>query len=129
MTNRQMKRAARRLYRLCLVDGSFDEIRARSVAARLAGSGRRGAQPVLWEFLRLARLDQARRTAVVESAEPLPSEVQDDVSARLGRTYGAGVKPTFAVNPALLGGMRIRMGSDVYDGSVRARLAALQSRL
>ena len=32
----------------------------------------------------------------------------------------------FAQNPALIGGMRIKVGSDVYDGSVQARLAALQ---
>jgi F-type H+-transporting ATPase subunit delta len=39
------------------------------------------------------------------------------------------VKPAFIVTPALLGGMRIKVGSDVYDGSVRARLAALEARL
>ena len=128
-TNRRTARAARRLYRVCRVDGTLDEARALNVAIRLAKSGRRGSLPVLTEFLRLVRLDEARRTAIVESAEPLASEVRDDVSARLERTYGASVKPTFQVNPALLGGMRIKVGSDVYDGSVRARLAALQSRL
>ena len=129
MTNRQTKRAARRLYRACLVNGAVDDGRARQVAARLAESGRRGSLPTLWEFLRLVRLDQARRTAVVESAAPLATEVRDEVSARLGRTYGDGVRTTFAVNPSLLGGMRIKVGGDVYDGSVQARLAALQSRL
>jgi F-type H+-transporting ATPase subunit delta len=35
----------------------------------------------------------------------------------------------FAVNPALLGGMRIRVGSDVWDSSVRNRLERLQQQL
>jgi F-type H+-transporting ATPase subunit delta len=43
--------------------------------------------------------------------------------------YGAGVEATFTENPALIGGMRIKVGSDVYDDSVRARLAALEARL
>jgi F0F1-type ATP synthase delta subunit len=35
----------------------------------------------------------------------------------------------FAVDPALIGGLRIQVGSDVYDGSIRARLATLDARL
>jgi F-type H+-transporting ATPase subunit delta len=47
----------------------------------------------------------------------------------VARRYGAGLQPSFEVDPALIGGLRIRVGSDVYDGSLRARLAALQTRL
>jgi F-type H+-transporting ATPase subunit delta len=67
--------------------------------------------------------------ATVESAAPLPDDVRGSVTAGLVKTYGAGVTATFSVNPALVGGMRIKVGSDVYDGSVRARLAALEARL
>ena len=75
------------------------------------------------------RLEVDRRTALVESAVALPPEIREGLSARLARRYGAGVKTTFALNPALLAGMRIRVGSEVYDGSVHARLAALEARL
>jgi F-type H+-transporting ATPase subunit delta len=128
-TKKKTRRAARLLLRLCMVDGVLDEARARQVAARLAASGRRGALPVASEFLRLVRLDIDRRTALVESAMPLPADVGDDVSARLAGTYGPGVKATFALNPALGAGIRIKIGSQVYDGSVRGRLAALEARL
>jgi F-type H+-transporting ATPase subunit delta len=67
--------------------------------------------------------------ALVESATPLPFDVQETVTTGLAGVYGPAVKATFIVTPALLGGMRIKVGSDVYDGSVRARLAALEGRL
>ena len=127
--NRKTRRASRRLFRLCLVDGILDEPRVRRVAERIAHSGQRGSFAILRDFFRLVRIALSRRTAVVESAATLPSDMRDDVQARLAGTYGAGLKTTFTVNPALVGGMRIKVGSDVYDGSVRARLAALEVRL
>jgi F-type H+-transporting ATPase subunit delta len=129
MMKTKTRRAARLLFRLCAVDGMLDEVRVRHVAARLAASRRRGALPVGREFLRLVRLDVDRRTALVESAMPLPVDVRDDVSARLDGIYGPGVKATFALNPALGAGLRIQVGSRVYDGSVRGRLAALEALL
>jgi F-type H+-transporting ATPase subunit delta len=50
------------------------------------------------------------------------------VGAALTGTYGGALKTSFAVNPTLIGGMRVKVGSDVFDGSVRARLAALEAR-
>ena len=128
-SNRKIARSARRLFRLCLVNGVLDEARTREVARRVAVSGRRGSRAILSNFLRLVRLDLARRVAMVESAAPLPDDVRESVAAGLASTYGAAVTATFSVNPALVGGMRIKVGSDVYDGSVRARLAALEARL
>jgi len=128
-SSRKSRRAARRLFRRCFVDGSFDEARARAIAARIATSGRGRSLPIVSDFLRLVRIDVSRRTALVESAAELPDDIRQDVSARLTRTYGTGLKTTFAVNPALVGGICIKVGSDVYDGSVRAKLAALEARL
>jgi F-type H+-transporting ATPase subunit delta len=127
-TNRKIKRAARRLFNLCRIDGRYDEARIRDVARRVAASGRHGAVPILWEFLRLVRLDRERQTATVESAAPLPDDVRVTVEAGLARKYGADVATSFALNPSLIGGMRIKVGSHVYDGSIRGRLAALQDK-
>ena len=128
-SNRQMTRAARRLFRLSLVDGALDETRTKEIARRIALSGRRGSKAVLKHFVRLVRLDQARHLALVQSAFPLPLDVQETVTVGLAGLYGPAVKPTFIVTPDLLGGMRVKVGSDVYDGSVRAKLAALEARL
>ena len=127
--NRKVKRAARKLFRLCLVNGALDEGRVRQVAQSIAASGRRGALAILSDFQRLVRLDSERHSALVESATPLMPDMRADIQAGLTRVYGPGVEATFAENSALIGGMRIKVGSDVYDDSVRARLAALQARL
>jgi F-type H+-transporting ATPase subunit delta len=127
--NRRTKRAARALYRLCFADGVLDQGRARLVAEKLAGSPRRGAIAVLTAFARLVRLEQDRRTVVVESAAPLGPDVRAHLQALLAGPGGTGAAPAFVENPALIAGIRIKVGSDVYDDSVRAKLAELESRL
>ena len=123
---RKVKRAARQLFRLCLVNGVLDEGRTRQVAQGIAASRRRGALAILSDFHRLVRLDSDRHTALVESATPLVPDMREGVQAGLTRVYGPGVEATFTENPALIGGMRIKVGSDVYDGSIPSRLAQLQ---
>ena len=127
--NTRTIRAARRLYRACLVAGQLDEARVRQVARRLAASKRRGSLAVLSSFRRIVKLDRDRSRAVVETATELSDDLREQVRASLERRYGSGLATSFETNPDLIGGMRIRVGSDVYDGSVRARLAAIESRL
>ena len=125
---RRTQRAARELYLLCTVNGALDAERVRTASRYLAGSNRRGALGLLVAFQRLVRLDRDRHTAVIESATPLGEDLRDELRRGVARAY-AGVETTFTENPALIGGIRIKVGSDVYDGSVRARLDALASRL
>jgi F-type H+-transporting ATPase subunit delta len=126
---RRSRRAARQLFGLCLVNGSLDDARVRRVAERLSSSGRRGSLPILSGFLRLVRLDRDRHLAVVESATNLSDELKQTVQARLVMVYGAGLETAFQQNADLIGGMRIKVGSDLYDGSVRRKLEALEARL
>jgi F-type H+-transporting ATPase subunit delta len=127
--NRKAKRTARQLFRLCVVDGRLDDARARRVGRRLAASPRRGSLAILTQFQRLVRLDRDRHTAFVESAVPLDGAERARIAAELAGRYGAGLATAFAQNPALIAGVRIKVGSDVYDGSVRGGLAALDARL
>ena len=125
---RKARRAARHLYRACLVDGVLDGARVRLVARGIASSGRRGALAILTDFQRLVRLDRDRHRAIVESAVPLGADIRGGIQAELARRYGATFEASFEQNPALIGGTRITVGSDVYDSSVRAKLAALAQR-
>jgi F-type H+-transporting ATPase subunit delta len=124
---RKARRTARHLFRLCFVDGQLNASRVRQVAGRVASSGHRGSLMVLADFRRMVRLDLERHRALVESAAPLPDDLRDDVRARLSRLYGVGLETSFAENPALIAGMRIQVGSDVFDGSVRAKLASIDA--
>ena len=124
-TSRRSKRGARtrqprKLFRLCLV-----ERRARREPRPAGGDGtlpRRapGRSPCSRTFQRLVRLDRDRHTAS-SSAAPLTDDLRDGGQSRPARTAMARRLATpFAENPELIGGMRIKVGSDVYDGSVRA---------
>ena len=125
-TTKQVMREARQLFRVCLVDGRLDESRARVVVQRVIQSRHRGYLTLLGHFKRLLKLQYDRFTARVESALPLPADLQATVQAELTGVYGPGITTLFARNPALIGGMRIQVGSDVYDGSVRSGLATLE---
>jgi F-type H+-transporting ATPase subunit delta len=125
-TTRQIKREAKRLFRSCLVTGLLDEGRTRQVVQRIIDGKRRGGLALLSQFQHLVKLDRARHTAEVESAMPLSPDLRASIQVGLARVYGPGIKASFAQNPGLIGGLRIKVGSDVYDGSVQARLAALE---
>ena len=126
---KKTRRDARKLHRGCLVNGALDERCARRVVRGLAASRTRGSLAVLSAFHRLVQLEHDRRTARVESATPLDAVLREGITTDLRRRYGAGVITAFTENQALLGGVRITIGSDIYDGSVSGRLAALGTRL
>ncbi len=122
---KKAKREAKQLYRLCLVNGLLDENRVRQVVERVIAAGERDCPSILAYFRRLVKLDYAEHTANIESATPLPADLQIIVESGLTQRYGPGLTTAFIESPELIGGMRIQVGCDVYDGSVRARLEAL----
>ncbi len=126
--SKQSRREAKQIFRACQENQLLDESRVRQAVQRLIQEKPRGYQAILSHFQRLVRLDIQRRTARVESAVPLPAELQSAVQNGLSRHYGPGLILSFGQNPALIGGMRIKVGSDVYDGSVQAKLEELNER-
>jgi len=124
--NKRAKREAAQLFRLCLVNRGLDENRVRHVVQRVVAADRRDSPAILSHFWRLVKLDVARHTATIESVTVVPADVQAAIEAGLMRRYGPRVTTIFAYRPALIAGVRIQVGSDVYDGSVQARLTALQ---
>lgn len=126
--SKQARRVAKELFALCRVDGRLDEDRVRAVIPRLAAARPRGYVGIARYFQRLVALDLARRSARIESALPLPPDLREQIAAHLTRRHGPGLEFVYVPNPDLLGGLRVRVGSDVYDGSVAGRLAALAAR-
>jgi F-type H+-transporting ATPase subunit delta len=116
---------ARQLFRSCQVNGLLDENRVRQAVTLVLAQKPRRYLEILSRLLRLVKLDLERRTARVESAAILPGDLQSDVANRIKKIYGDRVDIAFGQNPALIGGLRVKVGSDVYDGSVRAKLERL----
>ena len=124
--SKQARREAKELFRSCVADGFLHENRVRQVVQRVLAAKPRGYLAILSHFERLVRLDVQRRSALIESATPLSPSLQEALKTGLTRRYGPGLSISFSQQPALIGGLRIQVGSDVYDGSVQGRLEALQ---
>ena len=124
--SKQAQRDSRQLFRSCTINGLLDAGRVRRVLALLAEKKPRGYVEILTRLHRLVKLDVARHSARVESAVVTSREEQAGIKASLEKQYGAGLEITYGVNPALLGGLRIQVGSDLYDGSVQTRLQKLE---
>jgi F-type H+-transporting ATPase subunit delta len=120
------QRDARQLFRSCQVNGLLDENRVRQAVTLVLAQKPRGYVGILSRLHRLVKLDVDRRAATVESATPLAADLRSEVSTQLAKIYGVGVNVSFSENPALLGGLRIQVGSDLYDGSVKTRLEKLE---
>ena len=125
--SKQARRDAKDLFRSAQVDGLLDDHRALQVVDEVLKIKPRGYAAILSHFQRLLKLDGDKRQAKIETAAPLTSEVESELKSTLEKRYGKGLHFSFAQNPALIGGMRVQVGSDVYDGSVRARLSELEN--
>lgn len=123
---KQSRRDAKQLFQACLAAGSLDEKRVREAVAQVIARKPRGYIGTLTHFQRLVKLEIQRHAARVESAVELSADTKSGVQAGLARKYGANLTLTFSVRPELIGGLRVQVGSDVYDGSVKARLNELK---
>lgn len=124
----QLRRKAKALFRACLIEGKLDDHRARTVVSHIVDSKKRGYIALLAEFTRLLGLERSRHTATVQTAVALRPDLQRRVVGELVAAYGQALKTQFMQSADLIGGMRIQVGSDVFDGSVKARLDVLAVR-
>lgn len=116
---------ARRLYGMCQVNGELDDNKLRDLVSKLIAAQPRDYRAILAAIQRLARLEMARREVLVESATVLSATEGQRISAGLAKDYGDKLTIQYKTNPELLGGLRIKVGDDVFDGSVAGRLDRL----
>ena len=110
-------------------DNRLDQGKITSLVSSLAEKKPRHYIAILENYKRLVRLEVEARHVRVESAGELSPEVRSQITSSLERKYGSDLTTEFVVSPELLGGLRIRVGSDVWDGSVRSRLQRLEQNL
>ncbi len=116
---------ARRIFAMCQKDGRVDEERLRKAIRRIADDKPRDYRGILAALRRLVRLDLERRHVVVESAAELDADTQSRVQSSLAGQYGDDLTYEYRITPDLIGGLKVRVGNDVWDGSVRGRLDRL----
>ena len=127
--NKEIRKLSREMLRASFTDGQFDSGRIASLVDSLIAKKPRHYIDVLKNYRRLLRLELEKRQAKIETAGEVDSTTKSELVANLKKKYGGDLTTEFAVDPSLLGGMRIRVGSDVWDGTVRNRLERLQQEL
>jgi F-type H+-transporting ATPase subunit delta len=122
-------RTSRQLIRATVRNGAINGDFAKAVVAKLATEKPRNYLAILSSYQRLLRLEVAQRHAIVESAQQLNPGDQEVVLIELKKKYGQDVTAEYKVNEELISGMRVRLGSHVWDGTVKARLEALREKV
>ena len=127
--SKDAQRIARQLMKATVDGGRVNEDVVRTIVAKLKKDQPRGFEGILHAYQRLLRLELERSHAVVESAVALEDSARTTVEADLQKKYDGALTVEYQVNPELLGGLRVRVGCDVWDGSVKGRLERLRDRI
>ena len=127
--NKEIRQLSREMLRASFTDGQIDRGKITSLVQSLIAKKPRRYLDILQYYKRLVRLEIAKRHARIESSTQVSPETSARIVENLKKTRGRDLTTEFVVNPELLGGVRIRVGSDVWDGSVRDRLERLQKQL
>jgi F-type H+-transporting ATPase subunit delta len=102
----------------------------RNLIAVLINNDRIGhVAEVVAAYRRLLQEQLGIRPAEIVTARELTPQDRDRLVAEVARLAGARIEASFKLDPAILGGTVVRIGSTVYDGSVRGRLERLRETL
>lgn len=124
--SKQARRDAKLLFKGCLKNGLLQEDSVTKTVQAVVDRKPRAYIQILNHLLKLVKTDIHSRTARIESADSLDDATRKSVEKLLVDRYGTTLMISFDVNPALIGGMRIQVGSDVYDASIRSRLQKIE---
>jgi len=127
--NKEVRQVGREMLRVSFTDGQLDRGRIASLVQSVIAKKPRHYIDILHYYKRLLRLEIEKRHAKIESATQLAPEAATKIVEKLKKKYGDDLTSEFFVDSALLGGVRVRVGSDVWDGTVRTRLQRLEQEL
>ncbi len=124
---KQIQQLARQFFKLSLVNNELSAERVAGVLQYIEKHRPANSVAVLRAYQRLVAAEFARGQAVVEHAGSIDDSVLTNVAASMSKKYGRKVTSVARRNDALLAGLRVRVGDDVYESSVAGQLATLRS--
>ena len=127
--SKEARKAAKTLFLGSFSNGKLDEAKVRTVVKEIAEKKPRHYLEILEGYQRYVRLELAKRHATVESATDLERGTRDKLRRALKAKYGEDLTTEFKVSPELIGGLRIKIGSDVWENSIQNRIARLEKEL
>jgi F-type H+-transporting ATPase subunit delta len=126
---KQILLLARQFFKLSLADGILSAERVGGVLEYIAKHRPANTVAVLKAYQRLVTAEFGRGQAVVEHAGAINDALLATVAAAMTKKYGRQVAAVAQPNPALLAGLRVRVGDDTYESSVAGQLASLAAAL
>ena len=123
--DKKTKTLAKQLFKLSIVNGAVSPEQVAGVLGYVEKNVTRNALSLLKLYHRAIATELAKSEAVVEHAGPLGTTTLSLIESAMTRKYSRPVTATARPNPKLLAGLRIRIGSDVYESSVAGQLANL----
>lgn len=124
---KQVQQLARQLYKLSFVEGRLSDERVAGVLDYVEKNQPAHVLSVVKSYQRLIVAEVARNQAVIEHAGPVSAETLQSIGAGLAKKYGRPIVASSQPNPALLAGLRVRVGDDVFESSVESQLSQLAS--
>lgn len=118
---------ARLLFKLSVVDGAVSADRVAGAIEYVEKHNIANPVMVLKAYHRLVETELAKSLAVVEHAGAIQEATLAAIASAMTRKYGRSVTATSKPNPGLLAGLRVQVGDDIYESSVRGQLATLAS--
>jgi F-type H+-transporting ATPase subunit delta len=112
-----------------LLDGKANEVTTTAVGLALGGFGGRNLEAALTRLVELAAQRRDRGVAYVTVATPLGDDQERRLGEALSARYGRDVSVKTTVDPQVLGGVRVQVGADLYDGTIARRLAQARNAL
>jgi F-type H+-transporting ATPase subunit delta len=123
--NKQIQQLARQFFKLSFADGAISAAQVGGVLEYIEKHRPAHSMAVLKAYQRLIAAEVARGQAVVEHAGPIDSAALNAIASALAKKYGRPVTAVEKRNDALLAGVRVRIGDDLYESSVAGQLATL----
>jgi len=112
-----------------LLDGRAQAVTVRLVEVAVHGLGGRSFDASLTRLVELAAARREREVAYITVASPLSDEDERRLGDKLSELYRREVSLKITVDPRILGGMRVQVGHDLYDGTVIRRLNETRNAL
>ena len=125
--DKKTKLLAKQLFKLSLANGQVSAGQVEGVLGYIAKTQPRHSLALLKLYHRAIATELARSHALVEHAGPLGDATLNLIEGTMTQRYQRSVTASARANPKLLAGLRVRVGSDVYESTVSGQLANLSS--
>lgn len=119
--NKKLKELVQKMADVSFKDGKLLDLKARNYLKDIKKLPTSESIYILSEYLKALKIMKLQTTLIIESATPLSPTQISQIKSELRKDFKFSEVET-VINPELIGGIRIRIGDNLYDDSVLAKI-------